>query len=329
MTNRWVRVVMMLLGISGSSFWSLSMLAAEPEIPRVIRLLDKPIITPDLDQRMGSNIQGPSLIRVPDWIDNPLGKYYLYFADHRGFYIRMAYADDLLGPWTVYTEGTLKIEDSFFPMTCPPCAPPGSYAHIASPDVHVREDLQQIVMYLHGRDNGAQLTRAAVSKDGIHFAGREESLGSPYFRVMPYDGYYYALAMPGQVYRSLDGLTDFEPGPRLFNPSMRHSALLLRDDILYVFWTQVGHAPETILLSTIPLHDDWRSWKESAPVEILRPATDWEGARLPIEPSVRGDITVPVNQLRDPAIYTEEGRVFLFYSVAGESGIAVAELLFD
>ena len=35
---------------------------------RIERLLDGPIITPDMDGRMGSNIAGPSLIRVPDWV---------------------------------------------------------------------------------------------------------------------------------------------------------------------------------------------------------------------------------------------------------------------
>ena len=59
---------------------------------RLQRLLDKPIISPDLDASIGPNIQGPSLIRVPDWVPGKLGKYYLYFADHKGAYIRLAYA---------------------------------------------------------------------------------------------------------------------------------------------------------------------------------------------------------------------------------------------
>ena len=58
--------------------------AAEPPSITVTRLGDGPIITPEMDDRMGGNIQGPSLIKVPTWVDNPLGKYYLYFADHRG-----------------------------------------------------------------------------------------------------------------------------------------------------------------------------------------------------------------------------------------------------
>ena len=57
------------------------------------RLSDVPVIYPHMDARMGSNINGPSLIRVPDWVENPLGRYYLYFADHRGSYIRLAVAD--------------------------------------------------------------------------------------------------------------------------------------------------------------------------------------------------------------------------------------------
>ena len=36
-----------------------------------------------------------------------------------------------------------------------------------------------------------------------------------------------------------------------------------------------------------------------------------------------------VNQLRDPAIYVEDGRTYLFYAVAGESGIAIGEVTFD
>ncbi len=319
-------------------FYSLSVLfsaaqATEPANITVTRLGDGPIITPEMDTRMGGNIQGPSLIKVPDWVENPLGNYYLYFADHRGTYIRMAYADEVTGPWTVYSQGSLTLEDSFFPSTCPPCShAPGRnaplYAHIASPDVHVREDLQQIVMYYHGRGEGRQFTRAAVSRDGFHFEGREEDLGRAYFRVIEHNSYFYAMSMPGFLYRSRDGLSSFEPGPQFFNANTRHSALLIRDDRLYVFFTQAGEEPERILLSTIELTDDWREWTATDPVEVLRPELDYEGANLPIEPSRSGYIDVRAHQLRDPAIYSEGDNTYLLYSVAGESGIAVSEISF-
>ena len=308
--------------------------AAEPVQVSITRMGNGPIITPDMDVRMGGNIQGPSLIKVPGWVKDPLGAYYLYFADHRGSYIRMAYADAVIGPWTVYSPGTMKLEDSYFPTTCPPCALASGrdaalYAHIASPDVHVREDLQQIVMYMHGRDDGRQLTRLAVSKDGIHFEGNPQVLGRAYFRVINHDGYYYAMSMPGYLYRSRDGLSNFEAGPRFFSDDMRHSALLIRDGLLYVFYSQRGDAPERILLSTIDIAGDWQNWQESESIEILRPKTDWEGANLPIEASRRGYIDVPVNQLRDPTIYQENEETFLLYSVAGEGGIAIAKVEFE
>ncbi len=320
---------------------------------RIERLLDAPIITPETHPTIGPNVQGPSLIRVPGWVEDPLGKYYLYFADHKGSYIRLAYADDLLGPWKVHAPGSLQIADTHFPAE-PPSIPPGALEaaaaaragaagggaklphslakeltapHIASPDVHVDEQERRIVMYFHGLDGFAsQLSRVALSEDGIRFQGLPEKIGRTYFRVFHHKGMTYALAMPGQLYRSQDGLTGFEQGPLLFNPRMRHSALLKRGDLLYVFWTQVGDAPESILLSTIDISPIWTEWSASEPRVVLRPERGWEGAGRPVEPSLRSVAYGKVNQLRDPAIFEEDGRVYLLYSVAGESGIAIAEV---
>lgn len=294
----------------------------------VERLGDGPIVTAHMDRRMGTNIAGPSLIRVPDWVERPLGRYYLYFADHEGTYIRLAYADQLTGPWRTYEPGALDIADSHFPTTCPPCSGDGAepYLHIALPDVHVDEERRELVMYFHGRDVGRQVTRVATSPDGLRFRARPEILGRPYFRAFRHEGRVYALAMPGHLYRSSDGLSGFEEGPRLFDDAMRHSALLVRGGRLFVFFTRVGEAPERILLSTIDLAGDWSSWRESPAVEVLRPERPWEGAGLPLEPSRRGSVDVPVNQLRDPAVFEEDGALYLLYSVAGERGIALARV---
>ena len=313
---------------------AVSVSADAPEMPDITRLGGGPIIVPDMDNTMGSNIQGPSLIRVPDWVDDPLGKYYLYFADHRGTYIRLAYADELTGPWHMHETGSLQLEQSHFPTTCPPCSlaqgrSAALYAHIASPDVHIDNENQQIIMYIHGRDVGQQITRAAVSKDGLHFEGRPENLGRPYFRVIEHGAYHYAMSMPGYLYRSSDGLTNFQEGPRFFNDNMRHSALLIRNNKLHVFWTQAGHVPERIFMSTIEMTGDWMDWTESEPIEVLRPQTQWEGASLELAPSRRGHIDERVNQLRDPAIFEEDGNIYLLYSIAGEHGIAIAKVNFN
>src|SRR5436190_17801802 len=86
--------------------------AAKQKPAGVERFSENPIIRQAmLPGKDGQNINGPSLIRVPDWVEKPLGKYYLYFAHHRGKYIRLAYADRLQGPWTIHKPGTLSLEE--------------------------------------------------------------------------------------------------------------------------------------------------------------------------------------------------------------------------
>jgi len=289
---------------------------------KVGRFPESPIIRPNMDSRMGVNVNGPSLIRVPNWIERPLGRFYLYFAHHDGRYIRLAYADDLHGPWRTHEPGVLPLAASCFA------------GHVASPDVHLDLERRQIRLYYHGADRpsgagGEQFSRVALSSDGLDFRARAELLGRPYMRVVQWGGWYYALAMPGIMYRSRDGLTGFEEGPTLFPAAMRHSGLKLDGDRLSVFFTQVGDCPERILLSVIELAHNWLTWRASDPVPVLEPELEYEGGRLALEPSRRGLVLVPVRQLRDPAIYREDGQVYLLYSVAGEHGIAIAELIQD
>lgn len=286
---------------------------------KITRFPTNPILTPDAhtDALVGSNLNGPSLIRVPDWLPGALGRYYLYFAHHQGTYIRLAYADALAGPWTVHEPGTLGLAGSRF------------IDHIASPDVHLDHERRQIRMYFHGlveRDRHQQATRVALSTDGLRFEARDELLGAPYFRVFCWQGVHHALGMPGIFYRSKDGLTGFERGPQLFTTAMRHTALHLDGDRLTVYYSNAGDCPERILRSTVTLTPDWRSWRPSPPEEVLSPEMDYEGANQPLAPSKRGLIMGPVRQLRDPAIFREDGRTYLLFSVAGEHGIAIAEL---
>jgi hypothetical protein len=279
------------------------------------RFGENPIIRPDMDDRMGANINGPSLIRVPDWAPNRLGRYYLYFGHHKGAYIRLAYADALEGPWRTHESGVLDLADSH-------CS-----GHLASPDVHVDHAQRRIRMYYHGptEDHG-QVTRVALSDDGLTFEAAPEILGPSYFRVFAWGGATYALGMPGLFYRSDDGLTNFEQGSELFSPDMRHTAVALCGDTLHVFYSDVGDTPERILVSRIELSDDMSEWCESPSDTVIEPKADYEGADLPLEPSVRGWSRDRVRQLRDPAIFEEDGRVYLLYSVAGEAGIAIAEV---
>jgi hypothetical protein len=181
---------------------------------RVERLPNNPIIHPGLPgvepERGFHNINGPSLIRVPGWVEQPLGKYYLYFAHHSG-----------------------------------------------------------------------------------------------------------------------TGLHAFEPGPR-YLPGVRHTAVWIDREVkrLYVFHSLVGikNVPEHLHVSSVDLRVPWTEWKFSEPRSLLKPELDWEGANLPVKTSSYGAAREPVHELRDPAIYEEDGRLYLLYSVAGEKGIAIARL---
>lgn len=287
---------------------------------RAERLPANPIITPRTDPSIGSNINGPSLIRVPPWVDHPLGRYYLYFADHNGKYIRLAYSDRPAGPWTVYRPGALQLAESRFTD------------HIASPEAVVDPERKQIRLYYHGLtpEERAQHTRVAVSDDGLHFTAVKEPVGrgSAYWRLFRHDGWWYALAMPGRLFRSRDGLTPFEAGPQLFptTPTQVHNAVLLEGDTLHVFYTRAGDSPERILYSRVELGPDWATWKPGPPEEMLAPEKPWEGANLPLSAARIGALDRPIRALRDPAMFQEGGRTYLLYAIAGESGIGIAEI---
>jgi len=51
---------------------------------------------------------------VSDRVAALIWKYYLYFADDKGTYVRLAYADDLKRPWVGHPSGSLQLADSFF-----------------------------------------------------------------------------------------------------------------------------------------------------------------------------------------------------------------------
>ena len=314
----------------------------EPEIIKTMpvaarRLLSDPIIRPHMDARMGDNINGPSMIKAPPWIARPLGRYYLYFADHKGAYIRLAHAESVQGPWHIHEPGGLDVANSLFCAERP--SPPGLapewakggidwlYPHVASPDVHVDQDRQQVRMYFHGLlPNGEQMTRVALSRNGLAFEVRPALLGPAYFRVFRYGGWHYALAHPNLILRSRDGLVDFEPGPTPLDPATRHTAALARGDMLHVFWTRIGDRPERILHATLALAGDWHDWRLSRERELLKPELPWEGSDLAPEPSRPGAVSGPVNALRDPCVFEDRGRSYLLYAGAGESGIGLTEL---
>lgn len=314
--------------------------ASSEEAPPYLveRFLQNPIITPSMMGSAGDNINGPSLIKAPDWLPNKLGKYYLYFAHHEGEHIRLAYANDLAGPWTIYKPGVIHAKDTGW-----------NPDHIASPDVLIDDERQEIRVYFHSpvtpvpKSSDPQYrekligTRqdsfVAVSKNGLDFKIHPESLGPSYFRVWQWGGYYYALPRLGiPLLRSKTGFAPFERAshsPFEADPAfknIRHVAVMVEGSKLTVFYTRIGDAPERIFVTEIDMTPDWESWHAATPHTVLAPQTGYEGVALPLVPSQRGSSTEPENGLRDPAVYREGGKLYLLYTIEAERGIAAAEL---
>lgn len=248
----------------------------------------------------------------------------MYFGHHPGRYFRLAYSNHIAGPWKIHTDGVLPFE-----------ACPTSYGHLASPDIHLDHTSRQIRMYYHSscREAKGQHSLLAISDDGLDFSGQGEILGLFYFRVWEMADAWYALAK-GQLYRSETGTSNFVEGPNCrvadaSNPEgcIRHTAVLKYNGRILVFLTRIGDAPERILCAEMDTSSqDWKQWKLGKPVEVLHPEVPYEGAELPITPGKEGAQYEPQNALRDPCVFEEDRRVYLVYVVAGEQGIALAEL---
>lgn len=294
---------------------------------KIERLPHNPIISSHmtgLRWGRGNNINGPTLLRVPSWVPDPLGKYYLYFGHHNGQYIRLAYAEYPEGPYRIHPPGVLHLKDL-----------PFLAKHIASPEIYSDPTERSIRLYYHANVKGTgiyadqgQMTYLAESRNGLKFTPQPGApqLAPFYLRVFFHQGYYYGLAKDdnkdGILLRSQNGRSTFERGPT-FMPGFRHCCLLQRGNLQYVFFTRVGDCPESILVSEMRLEGDWQSWTLSEPQLVLKPEMDWEGVNIPPQPSRYGS-TKSANALRDPYLFEEEGKIYLYYCIKGEAGIAIA-----
>lgn len=292
------------------------------------QLIIKPDMLPGDD---GANMNMPSLLRVPDWVVQPLGRYYLYFACHtKSGYIRLAVADHIEGPWRIHKAGALHASDAS-----------GIGDFVYAPDVHVDHDKKQIRLYFHSTVGSKKTLCAfvATSQNGLNFDVPARLADTFYFRAFSYRGAWYGVSKGGRLFRSSDGLSPFETGPDLFPTipgncgnydaagSIRHVSVEVFEKHAEIYYTRIGDAPEIILKSRIELGGNWRDWRAGAPQEVMRSEEEWEGAKVPVKPSVFGKTTEPVHQLRDPAVFRDaDGARYLVYAAAGEHAIGLARL---
>lgn len=290
------------------------------------------IIGKGANPEYGGNINGPCCILAPETSRSKFGKFFLYFSSHSSKAIKLAFSNQIAGPWRIYDDKVLDLKGY-----------KDAYDHIASPDVF-KDNENKLRMYFHARSRSRgreQWTYAAVSTDGINFEPLVDSPLAPfYMRIFYFRGEYYGITKGGNIWRSRDGLSAFEQGINLFDhslseeiwhnssPSVRHLALdFEEEERLKIYFSRIGDFPERILETNVCLSPkDWNKWKVTEIREVIRPEEYYEGSGYKVRTSSSGPSIEEENALRDPYLFKYRNKKYLFYTVCGEYGIAVCEL---
>ena len=186
----------------------------------------KPIITAETftkagyPEEDGENINGPCLVKLPKWLKkqdrvSPKAKYYLYFAHHKGKYLRLAWSEKITGPYHMVEDSPLygAKEDAVYQLKekLQPIGLTSIRSHVASPMVVVDNEAKIFKLYFHsptilnrtGKNIG-QKTYYATSQNGLDFQHNVAPmyLGDYYFSPFEVNGRWYAFANHGYLYRA-------------------------------------------------------------------------------------------------------------------------------
>jgi len=115
----------------------------------------------------------PHIIEANRYLDNPLGKYYLFYSEYRGSGdpgIQLAYSDNILSGWTDYSGNPLFTTSLNGDLT----------DHVSSPWVLWDPFNSQFEMYFHSQGSSSgQFTARAVSSDGENWTYDQVILQKP------------------------------------------------------------------------------------------------------------------------------------------------------
>jgi hypothetical protein len=99
-------------------------------------------------------LEHPTVIKMEGRVENPLGRYYLYYAPHKHVGIGLAYSDSIEGPWIEY-QGNPVLEGP------------------AAPDIRWIEEKGKFYMWGHRTNKRTELW---TSDDGLGFEYRGVSI---------------------------------------------------------------------------------------------------------------------------------------------------------
>jgi hypothetical protein len=248
-----------------------------------------------------NNINGPVVFKRPNFF--PIGpKWLMYFAHHNGEAIRVAESDCLTGGWVVRSEKILDINKI-----------PG-YGHIASPEIAI-SDGSKLELFYHCKYQDSQYTFKATTNDGVNWIYNDEIFGYFYFRLIEKDFAIAKYRNNGGVWYKKENNKFVQKGALL--PRMRHCCYC--DGKIY--WSEIGDMPERIYCGDLNLSNFTILNKKT----IVTPSEIYEidGVLKPSKPGA----AVGVTEVRDPFVFKYHDKKFIYYTVRGEDGIAVAEIL--
>ncbi|MWG35015.1 hypothetical protein [Halomarina oriensis] len=135
----------------------------------VERFATNPLVTPESDDRIGANVDGPSVVGIPDWVADPLGRYYCYFAHHESTH-----------QTRVRGRPARPVAGLHARHAAPRRGPVRGSRRLAGRARQPRRTaIQALLLRLPG---GKQETDVAVSDDGLEFAPLDRILGETYFQ---------------------------------------------------------------------------------------------------------------------------------------------------
>ncbi len=286
-----------------------------------------------LPKKQRGSICNPCIIRTPAWFKKKLGKYYLYFADHRGTFIKLLFSNDLNKNWKFLNKKILNIKSK---------SKLDAYNHIASPEVFINNKEKKIYMFTHShsRSKIGQWTYLSISNDGINFVKKFNNPLAPfYFRLFKHKNNFYGIVKGGDLWRSKQINFKYKKYQNLItqkvsktnlhnkNKSIRHVGILKKKNYLHCVFSRIGDKPERIFYTKINLHKKFEKWKFQKIKELIRPIFAYEGSNIKLKKSKPGDAPKPENALRDPYLFSDKGKTYLIYCVKGEKNFAICELL--
>jgi len=283
------------------------------------------------DLSSNKNINGPTVIEytLPRLLGSKI--YIMYFASHKGRYIRTAWSRSPIGKFrTIPLVYILPIWNNFSERK----------DHVASPEVLTINKINYLFTHSPSRyfAPGRQITYISRLYFGLFcFSAKPTKLPS-YSRFFYYKDDLYAITNGADVFRftveTLEPVKLEADISKLLIPDsediairVRHSQVVQYKDKMLCFFTRVGDSPERIFVAEMKFTSEEIIF--SQPMELLRPETDYEGIKIKAQPSRNGMAKTAQNAIRDPFVAKFGEQYFLYYATSGEKGIACALLNFQ